>query len=242
MGGAVGVGLFSLGIPFIYFSSQVKPYSSDVAAALFLTLAALEVRRRGVNARRALAGHAWRCRRVVFPARAVRHGRHRRGLLILVVGSEIVRPSDRSQSRGRSGRSAPPRWPRARSGACQNSIASIFRWFWADGFMPMPPGSVAEFFWVPWKLTWVFGKFELGLGRTDGGLSYRWSPVFAVVMAWGFWALWQKHRDAALFHVASSRHLHRPVRRVGLSVHRACHCVPDCRLCSSRRPRERVIF
>jgi hypothetical protein len=65
--------------------------------------------------------------------------------------------------------------------------------------MPMPPRSLSDVLWLPGKFVWVFGKFELGLGRTDGGLSYRWSPVFAVVMVWGFWALWRKQHDAALF-------------------------------------------
>ena len=47
------VGLFSLGLPFIQFSSLVKQYSSDIAAATVLLLAAIEIRRRGVTPERA---------------------------------------------------------------------------------------------------------------------------------------------------------------------------------------------
>ena len=65
--------------------------------------------------------------------------------------------------------------------------------------MPLPPQSLSDILWLPGKFMWVFGKFQLGLGRTDGGLGYRWSPVFALAMAWGFWVLWRKQRDAALF-------------------------------------------
>ena len=40
------VGLFSLGIPFIYFASQVKQYSSDVFFAILVLYGAIEIRRR----------------------------------------------------------------------------------------------------------------------------------------------------------------------------------------------------
>jgi hypothetical protein len=72
-----------------------------------------------------------------------------------------------------------------------------FSWFWNDGFMPLPPRHLADVTWLPGKLIWVFGAFELGLGRTHGGLNYRWSPVFSVMMALGFWALWRQRREVA---------------------------------------------
>jgi hypothetical protein len=43
----LALALFSLSSHLIYFSSEAKPYSSDVAVALLLMLAAVEVRRRG---------------------------------------------------------------------------------------------------------------------------------------------------------------------------------------------------
>ena len=194
------VGLFSLGIPFIYFSSQVKQYSSDVAAALVMLLAVLEIRHRGVTVgRSALLGIggalvAWFSQPAVIVLAGIGAG-----LFILTV-------AERNWSGMRSLSITWMLWAASAAAVTVRSMHSVppldreyFRWFWADGFMPMPPHSISDLLWLPRKLLWVFGQFELGLGRTDGGLSYRWSPVFALVMAWGFWALWRKQRDAALF-------------------------------------------
>ena len=49
----LAVTLFSLSSHLVYFSSEAKPYSSDVAVALLLILAALGVRRRGAVTARA---------------------------------------------------------------------------------------------------------------------------------------------------------------------------------------------
>ena len=195
-----GVGLFSLGIPFIYFSSQVKQYSTDVAAALLVLLAALEVRRRGVTVRRAVwlgtagAVVAWFSQPALFVMAGIGAA-----LLILVVG-------ERDRAAMRSFSITWVFWAASAAAVAARSMRSVpaldrdyFRWFWADGFMPMPPRSLSDLAWLPSKLTWVFGAFEQGLGRTNGGLNYRWSPLFAVVMVWGFWTLWRKRRDVALF-------------------------------------------
>ena len=73
------------------------------------------------------------------------------------------------------------------------------RWFWYDGFMPLPPGTLDEWAWLPRKLLWVFGSFASGLGWSNGGLNYRWSPVFLGVMVCGLVVLWRSRREAALF-------------------------------------------
>jgi hypothetical protein len=75
---------------------------------------------------------------------------------------------------------------------------AYFKSVWADGFMPMPPRSVSDAFWVFNKLTWAFGMFAEGVGRTHGGLNYRWSILFVLVMLTGIWALWRRRREAAL--------------------------------------------
>ena len=74
-----------------------------------------------------------------------------------------------------------------------------FRWFWSEGFMPIPPKSASDVIWIFKKLTWAFGAFGSGIGRTNGGLNYRWSIVFTFVMLAGFWSLWRRSRDVALF-------------------------------------------
>ena len=194
------VGLFSLGIPFIYFSSQVKQYSSDVAAALFLTLAALEVRRRGVNARRAMwlgftgAVIAWFSQAALF--------------VMLGIGSAflILVLNERDRAAAQSLSTTGALWLLSAAAVAAHSLWSVsdldreyFRWFWGEGFMPLLPNSLSDVGWLPKKLTWVFGAFAPGLGHTNGGLNYRWSPVFAVMMLYGYWMLWRKQRDAALF-------------------------------------------
>lgn len=197
---AFGVGLFALGIPFVYFSSQVKQYSSDVAAGLLLLYAALEVRRRGITARRALwlglagAVIAWFSQPAVFVMAGIGTA-----LLILVV-------LDGDGAAARSLALTGALWSLSAGAVAVHSLATVpeldreyFRWFWGDGFMPFPPQTFSDLLWLPKKLIWVFGAFELGLGRTNGGLNYRWSPVFSVVMVSGYWALWRKQRDAALF-------------------------------------------
>ncbi len=61
-----------------------------------------------------------------------------------------------------------------------------FRAVWSDGFMPMPPQTFLDAIWVFRKITWAFGVFVEGVGRTHGGLNYRWSVVFTAVMLFGF--------------------------------------------------------
>ncbi len=67
--------------------------------------------------------------------------------------------------------------------------------------MPMPPQSTSDLLWVFKKLTWAFGTFGSGMGQLHGGINYRWSPVFMIVMLVGLWALWKSRRgrDIALF-------------------------------------------
>ncbi len=49
------VGLFSLGMPFVYFSAQVKQYSSDVAASMLVLLLAIDLRTNGFTRTRVWA-------------------------------------------------------------------------------------------------------------------------------------------------------------------------------------------
>ena len=194
------VALFSLGVPFIYFSSQVKQYSSDTAAALLLLLVTLRVWRRGVTPRRAIALGFVGVAAAVFsqPALFVMAGIGA-GLLILV----------RTQRDGAVARSlsiALTIWALTAGAVTVHALSSVteidreyFRDFWASGFMPMPPRSLSDAAWLPGKLVWVFGAFAVGMGPTNGGMNYRWSPVFAAVMLYGAWALWRRQRDAALF-------------------------------------------
>lgn len=193
------IGLFSLGIPFIYFASQVKQYSTDIAAALLLLLFALEACGGDVTRRRgrflAIAGGAavWVSLTALFV------------VLGIAAGYAVLCQ--------RAGTAAPTRaklvltvW--VVSAVCSAFFAmttvsdadnQYFEAFWRGGFLPFPPTSMHDVRWLPDKLIWVFGGFATGLGHTHGGLNYRWSPVFAALMLYGFWALWRSHRAAAMF-------------------------------------------
>jgi hypothetical protein len=194
------VALFSLGIPFIYFSAQVKQYSSDVAAALCVLAATLQVRHRGFTARRAWGLGALGAVIVWFSQPAV--------FVLAGIGAGLLAVTllERDRIALRRVLVTGALWAASAAavvlrvtGAIPDLDRQYFAWFWADGFMPVPPRSLAELLWLPGKLTWAFGAFELGLGHSHGGLNYRWSPVFVVVMLCGFWALWRQRRDAALF-------------------------------------------
>lgn len=195
-----GVGLFSVGIPFIYFSSQVKQYSSDVAAALVLLLLALDLRSQGMSRRRATwlgftgAVIAWFSQTALFVMIGIGSG-----LLILVL-------IERDRAAARSLSTTGALWLLSAAAVAALSLWSVsdldreyFRWFWGEGFMPLLPNSLSDVAWLPRKLIWVFGAFAPGLGHTNGGLNYRWSPVFAAMLLYGYWVLWRKQRDAALF-------------------------------------------
>ena len=196
------VGLLSLGIPFIYFSSQVKQYSSDVAAAVLLLLAAVEMRRRGVTGARAcwfgIAGAliVWFSQPAAFVLAGIGSA-----LLIMAWTEGDVLAARTYAIMG-------VLWAASASAAALVAMRNLsdmdrdyFQAFWAEGFMPFPPTSIADLGWLPNKLVWAFGKFASGMARTSGGLNYRWSAIFTVTMLVGLWALWksEKNRDAALF-------------------------------------------
>ena len=196
------VGLLSLGMPFIYFSSQVKQYSSDVAAAVLLLLIAVEIRRRGVTRPRAwwfgIAGalSVWFSQPAAFVLAGI-------GLaLVIVVWAE------RDLFAARTYAISGTLWAASVSAAALWAMRNLsdmdrdyFHAFWADGFMPFPPRTVADAGWLFNKLISAFGAFASGMSRTTGGLNYRWSEVFAITMVAGVWAFWksERNRDVALF-------------------------------------------
>jgi hypothetical protein len=196
------VGLVSLGIPFIYFSSQLKQYSSDIAIAVLLLLAAIEIRRRGVTRARswvfAIVGAVavWFSQPAAFVLAGI-------GLALLLL--TIV---ERDASAARLYAIGWTLWALSAAAAAALALRNLshrdrdyFRQFWSEGFMPFPPTTIADVGWLPNKLVWAFGAFASGMSRMTGGLNYRWSAVFAITMSVGVWALWksERNRDIALF-------------------------------------------
>ena len=192
------VGLFSLGLPFVQFSSLVKQYSSDVAVATVLLLMAVEIRRRGVTTRRAwLLG--------LIGAAAVWFSQPALFVLAGIAASFVILVwTARDRAAARTLTVTGVLWGVSAAAAAMFALRTVtaedqafFQWIWADGFMPIDgPWGLA---WVFLKLTWAFGSFGSGMGQMHGGLTYRWSPVFMLVMLAGLWALWKTRRDVALF-------------------------------------------
>jgi hypothetical protein len=196
---AFAVGLFALGVPFIYFASQVKQYSSDIALALLLLLLALDIYARGIHTSRMLliavtgAVAVWMSQTVLFVMAGIAVA-----FLVLYRKQEVG-----VRNRLLMGLSV---WVLSGSAAALLAFSNLssldreyFKAFWRVGFMPFPPERVWDFLWIPQQLTWVFGAFGTGLGYLHGGLSYRWSPLFTAIMIFGLWGLWQTRREVALF-------------------------------------------
>jgi hypothetical protein len=194
------VGLFSLGVPFIYLSSLVKQYSTDIAASIVILLASIEVCRRGVTARRALLLGGLGAVVVWFSQPAI--------FVLAGIGSALLIRVWETRD-GASARLLVRTWAlwacsavAAATLAVHNVTASdraFFQWIWAEGFMPFPPANVWDVAWVLRKLTWAFGTFGSGMGQMHGGLEYRWSFMFTIAMIVGAWALWNSRRDVSLF-------------------------------------------
>ena len=200
---AYAVGLLALGLPFIYLALQVKQYSTDVTAAI-LVLLMVTACRRAITPWRAFALGlggaviAWCSQPAVFVLA---------GAGVALVVSVCV---DRDWRAARLLTPTCVLWALGAATAAAHALhiataddLAYFRWFWAGGFMPVPPASLAEVLWLPGKLTWAFGAFATDLSRAHGGLNYRWSWVFTGVCVLGLWVLLRRTRDVGGTIVAS---------------------------------------
>lgn len=199
---AYAVGLFALGMPLIYIASQVKQYSSDVAAAILILLAAIEIRARGLTPRRAWWLGVTGAVIVWFSIPAV--------LVLAGIGTglAIVAALERDGKSLRLLVITATLWVPAAMGSAlvaQRSLVvedrGYLEWFWSAGFMPMPPTTPRDLTWFFDRLMRAFGVFggEMsGMGRTTGGLNYHWPGVFLVVALAGFWVLYRRRRDITL--------------------------------------------
>ena len=187
VGPPLALGLVATGIPFIFYASQVKPYSTDVAVALLLLALALAVRQEGPDQGRALrlglAGLAapW----LSYPAVLVAGG------ILAALGLTALRERDRSRWLGpvalAGGASlvAVTLWAR---GTMTADDALYMRQFWAGDFAPWPPREIRDLGWPIARLTTVYG---------GGGLRYPAPGIFLVLAIVGGWWLWRRHRDRA---------------------------------------------
>jgi hypothetical protein len=189
VGPPLTLGLVAIGLPFIFYAAQVKPYATDVAVALGLLALAVAVRRDGAGGGRmlrlGLAGAIapW----LSYPAMLVDAG-----LLAALAATAII-----GRDRGRLRLLAPVAL------ACAVGAAGAIVWargtvtpddvlymrrFWAYWLMPLPPRGLQDLGWPVARLTTVYA---------GGGLRYPAPGVFLVLAVFGAWALWRSVRDLA---------------------------------------------
>lgn len=187
----IALGLFAILAPLVYFSSEVKQYSSDVAIAVLLYLVTLGVMRNGLSAARAtlfgIAGGIaiWFSHPAVF--------------LLAGAGTVLL-----------WGYLAKKQWTNARLlsisfsiwGACFAALYYVslrhlvshqgLLPYWNDAFAPFPPGSV-------WEVKWYVDAF-LGLFTDPTGLFFPGIGAFAFLA--GFIAIYSVKREYALLLVS----------------------------------------
>lgn len=192
----IAVALFALSPFLVYYTSELKPYSTDVLAATLLLLAASELIGRAVTPRRAAA----------FGAAAVIAAGFSLTSVFVSAGAALAllfgawRSGDRQGVRALAGVLAG--WAIVFGtpyllfvhGSATNEYA---RDFWRSGFMPFPPRSLDELAWLPRTLFQVF-RDPLGVfSDQQSGSGILGAGAAMVAFAAG--CVWMaKHRPATL--------------------------------------------
>jgi len=192
-------GLFSLGTPLVYFSSQVKQYSTDVAATVVVLWAVLRLRHRPSGVRGTLvaaiagAAAAWFSHAAMFGLAGI-------GAALAVSAVIGRRWTDR-----RSGLVIGAVWALSAGLAAALALRNVppadrayLDWYWSGGLMPFPPANFDDALWLWRRLTWPFGTFATELRRSNGGLGYPWSSLFVLLAIAGIVGLWRRERGTAL--------------------------------------------
>ena len=193
------VGLFALGTPPVYFSSQVKPYSTDMAATVLVLWAVLRLRQDRSGASGTIVAAATGAAAAWFSHPA---------MLVLAGAGTALAISGVTGERRAAFRSllvVGAAWAASVGLAATLALRNVlphdrayFEWYWSGGLMPVPPGTLDAALWLWRRLTWLFGTFTTELRRTNGGLGYPWSWLFVVVAVVGIVALWRRRRETAL--------------------------------------------
>ncbi len=185
-GASLAVALFALGDPLIYYASELKPYSVDVAVALVLLYAALWFSEAGgapawrSTLMLAIGGAAgvWLSYPVIFVLA---------GLGTTLAISAAVR---RDRARLRTLVAIGLIWAGSFYAAYKTSIqaASESTWltaYWLPNFMPLPPRSLTDLSWLPNRLGAMFGD--------PVGFVFRGLGVLTLLI--GCTALYRGHRE-----------------------------------------------
>lgn len=178
------LGLFSFNNSLAQFSAVAKPYASDVTAALVILLVAVRLLDGTTTVRQAvwvgLAGAA--AVLFSFPAVFVLTGVAMSCWLIVYrAGIQARRAIAIATGLWLAG---------AVSGAVIGQLAlspadsAYMKWFWSPGFMPFPPKSMEDTFWLWYQLKKIF--------RWTG--QYRASAVWIGMGVLGAWSLRRRGR------------------------------------------------
>ena len=192
----VALTMLALGIPFVFFSSQVKPYACDVAATLLVAVLAL----RGLRRRTTAAAVALGIAGAVIPFFSFA------SVVVLAgAGAALVTFAGRGERPVAPVLIAVGCW-------CAGALLTVavahasmtaadrafMHRYWADGFAP-PPHTLRDLLW-PWhQLNAAFGVFSKAPPTLDGGTHYRYPVVFAVLSLAGVWSLSRRGAHVAAF-------------------------------------------
>lgn len=197
-GRAMAVTAFALGCPFIYFASQAKPYSTDVAVTLLLTWLLL----RGIEKSRSI-GYWILCGVIAVAGCAVSHA-----ATLMVAAHGVVlgwlhwrgqAPLSRSQFVA-----VQALWIAGLALSVWLSLGSISapdlaysREVYAGWLVPVPR-TTGDALWLVRRMVDAFGLPEFAPPRLDGGLRYAAPWLYAIVAVVGFVAFWMRQRSVAL--------------------------------------------
>jgi len=193
-------GMFALGAPFVFLTAQVKQYSSDILASVAVLATAAWMRRQPDDIRRSLTLGAVGAVAVFFSQPAC--------FMVAGIGTALLLLHVFERPRPAMGPLAVVGivWGLAFSGAIVFGLRAMsptdrlyMHWYWGPGFWTVPPRTASDLWWPFEQLTYAFGAFGSGPRRTNGGLNYPWSPLFAVMLLVGLFVTWKKRRDVALF-------------------------------------------
>jgi len=197
-GQAVAVAAFALGSPFIYFGAQAKPYSTDVAVTLLLTLLLL----RGFE--KSQSSRYWIAYGVIAMAGCtVSHA------AMLVVATHCV-VLGWSYWRGQAPLSRAQfiavqlLWVAGVAFSAWLSLNSISaadlaysREVYSAWFVPVPH-TAGEALWLVRRIVDAFGMPQFAPPRLDGGLRYALPWLFAILAVVGLGVSWMRQRYTAL--------------------------------------------
>ncbi len=199
IGAPVATLLFATAAPFVAFAGIVKQYSTDVCGAVVLSWLALDLITRPVTER-----NAWRAAGIGaivqwFSQPAV--------LMVAALGLPVLwwMSADVPEARRRRvaivlglwgvSAVAMTAWDLATMGP---TTRDYMRVYWADGFAPASLARLVELRW-PWpNIRLLFG----GGPSAQAGLAYPLSPLYPVLAALGFGALWFQQKRVASILIA----------------------------------------